>query len=150
MRQVHLGFVLVILTVTIMGSIGCSSSNESHKQKLSDEKRKTISEERIGSHLLEIVQKLQSTEVPNPSTLSSSKIKVDDQGNIQCYIYLTETSERNFTTLKSATSEIDLINREQNIVQAWIPHGKIREVGELNFVEKITAPDYAVKLRDKN
>lgn len=143
------------LIISVLIFFGCSSS--SHPKKIAENHKNLPSESqhpKISPKISEVLQKLHSRETARehrpafrPSTLSSLLVKIDDEGNIQCYVHLNDTNEENLGKIKALLTRIELINQEQNIVQAWIPYDLIEEVASLDFVSQIRQPEYSVKLQ---
>jgi hypothetical protein len=78
------------------------------------------------------------------SAFSNPLVRVDRQGNIQTYLYVDVYGAAERVLLESYEAGIELVNEELNIVQVWIPFTRIMEVARLPFVERITAPSYAI------
>lgn len=77
-----------------------------------------------------------------PRSLSTPFVKVNDQGDIQAYIYVEEVNEENLARLKDLGVTVDIANEKYSIVQGWIPFDKLEAVAGLSFVIKITPPSY--------
>ena len=69
-------------------------------------------------------------------------IRLDDEGNVQTYIYTEETSEEAREALEALGARIEIVDEEWGIVQAWIPFDQIDRVAGLELVKRIEAPDY--------
>jgi len=81
----------------------------------------------------------------NASSFSTQLVKVDDWGNIHTYIYMKGINKENIAELESREVRIELVNEKWGIVQGWIPFDRVEEIAGLDFVEKITNPDYGVR-----
>jgi len=77
------------------------------------------------------------------ATISSTLVKIDGDGNIQCYIYLADFNEQNVAAVKTKAAKFELMDEAEKIIQAWIPHNEIPTLASLNFVIQVTPPDYA-------
>ena len=86
----------------------------------------------------------QSARARGASAFSNPLVRVDRQGNIQTYIYVDFFGAAERVLLESYESEIEIVNEELNIVQAWIPFTRIMEIAQLPFVTRVTAPNYAI------
>jgi hypothetical protein len=78
------------------------------------------------------------------SAFSNPLVRVDQQGNIQTYVYVDVYGAAERILLESYEAGIEIVNEELNIVQVWIPFTRIMEVARLPFVIRITAPSYAI------
>lgn len=77
------------------------------------------------------------------SALSSSSLKVDDQGRIQVYVYVSAVDEATRELLSETGAEVELENRGLKVYQTWVPAAAVRSVAAIDGVEKITPPSYA-------
>jgi hypothetical protein len=78
------------------------------------------------------------------SAFSNPLVRVDQQGNIQTYLYVDVYGAAEQVLLESYEAGIEIVNEELNIVQVWIPFTRIMEVARFPFVIRITAPSYAI------
>ena len=76
--------------------------------------------------------------------LSSAVVRVDDQARIQVYLELTRVDEALLTTLQNEGIEVEIVNRDSRLVQAWVPSDSIGTVASLDFVLQIRPPEYAI------
>ncbi len=91
---------------------------------------------------------LNSRQTPQPydfSQLSTPLIHINKGGEIQVYIYVSRWGETEAATLSNLDVKIELINKELNIVQAWIPYDKLVRAADQEFVMRITPPHYGQK-----
>jgi len=77
-------------------------------------------------------------------TLSNRLVKVDGNGNIHTYIRVYTLGSAERSQLEAFGVNIEVVNEEYGIVQAWVPFGVIDSVAQLPFVRLITPPGYAV------
>ncbi|MEE9252374.1 MAG: S8 family serine peptidase [Thermodesulfobacteriota bacterium] len=77
-----------------------------------------------------------------PRSLSTQLVKVNDEGDIQAYIYVEDVNESNLNELEGLGVAIELANDTYNIVQGWVPFDGFDAVAALDFVIKITTPSY--------
>ncbi len=129
----------ILIFFLIFFLAACSSSNEAGKRTSA----KTI-EPKISSSIQNVMEKLSrpSTQAFDAASLSSTQVKVDVAGNIQCYIYLADISEENVAAVKAKVAKLELMDETTKIIQAWIPHQAIPDLAALQFVTKISPPDY--------
>jgi len=73
---------------------------------------------------------------------STKLVKVDDGGNVQVYVYMSESSDENIEELKGLGLVPEVVNDNLQIVQGWIPGGSVEKAAELGFVSRITPPSY--------
>ena len=78
------------------------------------------------------------------SAFSNTLVKVDDQGNIQTYIYVDSFQPGNMDLLKSHEVIVEIVNENLKIIQGWIPFNRIYDVAQLPFVTSITRPSYGI------
>ena len=71
-------------------------------------------------------------------------VRVDDQGNVQVYIYTDATDELSLSRLHNRGVRTELVRPDEGIVQGWVPVDRLTAVADLKFVTRITPPDYAV------
>ena len=78
------------------------------------------------------------------STLSvEGVLKIDDDGNIQTYIYVTEAGQPQITDLQSREVQVEVVNSDLKVIQGWIPFDRMEEIAALEFVRRVQAPGYA-------
>ena len=78
------------------------------------------------------------------SVFSNQFVKVNDQGNIQIYVYVDSVRTENINLLKSHEVIVEIVNENLKIIQSWIPFDRIYDVAQLPFVTRITSPSYGV------
>ena len=78
------------------------------------------------------------------SAFSNPLVKVNDQGNIQTYIYVDSFQPGNMDLLKSHEVIVEIVNENLKIIQGWIPFNRIYDVAQLPFVTSITRPSYGI------
>jgi hypothetical protein len=78
------------------------------------------------------------------SSLSNPLVKVDNNGNIQTYIRFHTFGKAERAQLEGYDVNIEIVNEDQGIIQAWIPFDTVDEVAQLPFVKLITPPGYRV------
>ena len=73
--------------------------------------------------------------------------RVDQIGRLEVMIETTETTPQVLKELEARGSSIEIHDAVQNLVQAWVPPGKIGEVAALPFVKFVDLPNYGVTNR---
>ena len=69
-------------------------------------------------------------------------IRLDDDGNIQTYIYTEGSAREARAALEDLGVRVEIVNEEWSLVQAWIPFDRFDRVAELKSVKRIETPDY--------
>ncbi|MEJ2430040.1 MAG: hypothetical protein P8075_14160, partial [Deltaproteobacteria bacterium] len=85
-----------------------------------------------------------ATKVFGAPALENKLVRVDEDGNIQCYIRVHTFGTDARDQLEAYGAKVELVNREVNLIRAWIPSAVLEEVAQLPIVRLITPPDYAV------
>ncbi|MCH7625549.1 MAG: hypothetical protein IIC83_06465, partial [Chloroflexi bacterium] len=106
---------------------------------------------KISSVIRETLQELQATGITQSDDQSEGflafsrerVIRVSATGDIQTYIILEESGEDEIESLEKLGARVEIVNRDHNIIQAWIPFDKVEPIAELGIVKKIRTPDYA-------
>ena len=80
----------------------------------------------------------------NYSALSNPLVKVDEDGNIHTYIRVHSFGAAERAQLEAYDAEIETVNEQHGIVQAWIPFEVVDQVAQLTFVKLISPPGYRV------
>ena len=70
-------------------------------------------------------------------------IRFDQEGNVQVYIYSGATGPVALDTFEDLGARVEAVARGAGIVQAWVPISGIDAFAELDFVTRISLPDYA-------
>jgi len=78
------------------------------------------------------------------SAFSNTLVKVDDQGNIQTYIYVDSFQPGNMDLLGSHEVIVEIVSENPKMIQGWIPFNRIYDAGQLPFVTRITPPNYGI------
>jgi hypothetical protein len=123
----------------------CSSSKDS-KPTANKKMNKTATESKINAALREVMENVAKvSEGASASSLSTSRVRVDQQGNLHCYIYLTQMTEDNIAAIKARITKFERVDETSKIIQGWLSPQQIDEIARLEFVKQITPPDYAYK-----
>ena len=77
------------------------------------------------------------------SNLSNPLIKVDDNGNVEVFIYCNEVSDGNLEQLLDLGLIVEDLNEDHKIIQGWLPYENLEHASEMGFVVKVTPPSYA-------
>ena len=105
----------------------------------------------IDSVILRVLQDLEARGVTrdnaNAIEVSSLSIEgvlqIDDDGNIQTYILLSEAGAEQANELVRLETQLEIARSDLNVIQAWVPFDRIRQISEFDFVKRIQLPDYA-------
>ena len=81
---------------------------------------------------------------PSYSTLSNGLVRVKDGGKVQVYVQLTKADAAEIGSLEATGATIELVSENLSIVQAWVPVGQLSQMGQLQFVQSVRVPDYAI------
>ncbi len=73
---------------------------------------------------------------------STSLVKVDEEGGIQCYIVLDPFDRERIDSLQTYSVRIEREEGTLQLVQAWVPYDAMRLISELPFVSRVQPPDY--------
>ena len=76
--------------------------------------------------------------------LSNLLVRVNEDENIQVYIYVDATGAEARALLEAYGVEIEIFAEKFGIVQAWIPYSRIEELAKVAFVGRITTPNYGI------
>ncbi|MFQ5769182.1 MAG: hypothetical protein ACE5HX_01500 [bacterium] len=153
MARITFYFLALFWLIASLTCLSCSSSSEPKISQPDDKIVRSSVENKISFPIRNLLDKIaakamsaQSVEDTKLSSLSNSLVKLDDKGNIQCYIYLSEATEENIAQLRTKLAKVDLFNKQLKIVQAWVLYNKIKEIAKFAFVKQVTPPDYGRKL----
>lgn len=76
------------------------------------------------------------------SSFSTGKVKVNDAGQIQVYIYLTSTGKEMQEKLTGLGVEIQRVRPEVNLIQGLVSYQKLSALENLEGVKLVTPPAY--------
>ena len=71
-------------------------------------------------------------------------VRFDDEGRVQVYIRLESSSRSNRRDLEDLGAEIEVVDRDSDVVQAWVPTSALASIEALENVITISPPDYGV------
>lgn len=74
---------------------------------------------------------------------STPLVKVDSQARLQVYLELSSTDKNTLAALSAYNIDIELVNAQQRLVQAWLPYTQLEAASALDAVQRLRAPDYA-------
>ncbi|MCH8029422.1 MAG: S8 family serine peptidase [Candidatus Dadabacteria bacterium] len=134
-------FFISIVMVTALCCLALQPAAEAASKGKEDTK--------ISPHISAVVELMSSMGITKsnvgefePRSLSTQLVKVNDEGDIQAYIYVEDVNESNLNELEGLGVAIELANDTYNIVQGWVPFDGFDAVAALDFVIKITTPSY--------
>lgn len=138
-------FHTLLCMILSFAILTCSSSKDS-KPTANKKMNKTATESKINAALREVMENVAKvSEGASASSLSTSRVRVDQQGNLHCYIYLTQMTEDNIAAIKARITKFERVDETSKIIQGWLSPQQIDEIARLEFVKQITPPDYAYK-----
>ncbi len=112
-------------------------------------KRDKDEDDKIDSKISAILQEMKEVGMTrrniqdfSPERFSTPFVRVNKQGEVQVYVYVTAVNEENVSKLKEYDLQVEIVNEKYKVVQGWLPFDKVDKVSELDFVVKITAPTY--------
>ncbi len=139
------------LLLTMLTLFACAAAPTHNSPATNDSKLKTIRASKVEPHMQQMADKLAVLTATaeflpkrSLSSFSTPIIRVDDAGNIECYIYLRKLDETTLAELKPHVEMVETTNSKLAILQAWVPHLELDEIAQFDFVIKITPPDYAI------
>ncbi|MHC4310682.1 MAG: S8 family peptidase [Planctomycetota bacterium] len=140
---------LILATMIDVGAGGDSTWPQFDYEKVKEKQRITPGYNKVSSTINKVVNQMnvrgitrQNVKELDASTLSNPLVKVNAKGSIQTYIYVYTFGGEERALLESYEVAIEVVNEKHKIIQAWIPFDKIYQVAQLNFVKKITPPNY--------
>ena len=77
------------------------------------------------------------------SSPNDDPVRFDSSGNVQVYIYLENTDDDTLQQLRDLGADIEVVNSDWKVVQAWVPITALDGIAALDAVKEITPPDYA-------
>jgi hypothetical protein len=139
-----------LFTIAIIVSILIPLHFSIAENSLEASKTKGTGSQKLNQKLIDTVDKLsglaetrgtvQNTKL---SELSNPFIKIDNDGNVEVFVYCNEVSNDNLLELQSLGLKVEDMNDEYRIVQGWLPYENLEAASEMGFVDKVTLPDYA-------
>ena len=102
-------------------------------------------ESKVDAVILRVLQTLDdrgvTRETASAMEVSSLSIEgvlqIDEDGDIQTYILFAETGAAQVDELVRLEARVEIVKREPNIIQAWVPFYRIRQIAEFDFVKRI-------------
>lgn len=132
--------------------ISCQSSIDtgiSQSDTVSDAVPSAASQDKIDPKITKMRSVLEHQAGPGArsyQSVSTPLVKVDERGRIECYLYVNKIDDSLLNQLKQLGAGLVEYDRDENIVQAWVPFQKIGTVASWQDVRRITAPHYGVLL----
>lgn len=77
-------------------------------------------------------------------SLSTLFVRVNSQAAVESYLHVASFTSLQKSALLSRGVEIEDVNDDLGLVQAWIPYEELDNVSQLEFVTRITPPSYGV------
>ena len=152
----------VLMRTAIAGSHGDDSANQlrpnapgdagpgEQVQRLMELKRNlTPTQRKISSPLRSVLSKINTRGITRANAyamdvvaFSNPLVRLKMDGRIQVYVHLNSFGEAQLNALRSLELEIEIANEDLAIVQGWAPFDRIEEIASLQFVRKVTPPNY--------
>ena len=80
----------------------------------------------------------------SPTKTENFPCKIDKDGNIQVYIYLTDLNSDNIKNLEQKGVKVQLSSNKRKLVQAYVPMDRLDEISKMKEINLIAVPSYAV------
>ena len=77
--------------------------------------------------------------------LSTKLVRVNDAGEIQVYVILTEWSSEHVAELESRGLRIESTLPKRLLIQGWVPSEGVDDVAALDFVKEVKPPSYGIR-----
>ncbi len=77
--------------------------------------------------------------------LSSKLVRVNDAGEIQVYVVLTEWSADYVAVLEARGLRVEHTVPNRRLIQGWVPSGVVDEIAALDAVKEVKPPSYLMK-----
>ncbi|GJM15465.1 MAG: hypothetical protein DHS20C13_07920 [Thermodesulfobacteriota bacterium] len=140
-------FLLIAITILCILPLYNSSAEQSLKSYKSKELNGSS---KLNSKLKGVMNELSEMAVTRGgdqslklSELSNPMLKIDDNGNVEVFLYCNEVSDENLQQLLSLGLVLEDMNEEHKLVQGWLPYEHLERAAEMGFVAKVTPPSYA-------
>jgi len=77
--------------------------------------------------------------------LSTWQVRVNEAGEIQVYVILTEFSNANVATLEGLGLRVEVTLPNRRLVQGWVPGDVVDAIAALDFVQSVKPPSYPLR-----
>ena len=104
----------------------------------------------VSSRVLAVLDALEAPrgQGPTPQWIGPLEgARVDEIGRLQVMISTTETTAQGRNELDARGCSIEIYDDAQNLVQAWVPVDRLKEVAALSFVKFLDLPNYGITNR---
>jgi hypothetical protein len=146
MKKLSLAFFIITLTILSPLLSIDSSAEESFKsiksKGLNGSTKLNSSLKGIINEMSEMAVTRGDVENLSPRDLSNPLRKVDDDGNVEVFLYCNEVSDGNLEQLLDLGLIVEIINEDLKIIQGWLPYENLERASEMGFVVKVTPPSY--------
>ena len=75
--------------------------------------------------------------------LAARRLRLTDAGEVQVFVIVADASAGTRNALETLGTQIERVDEDANIVQAWVPAGRLRQIANLPSVRTVRLPDYA-------
>jgi hypothetical protein len=90
-------------------------------------------------------RRLSATEAGPLSSLSTDLVRINDAGEIQVYVILTEPRPMYVTQLEAVGLRVELTLPNLHLVQGWVPASAVSVIAAFDFVTEVKPPGYPVR-----
>lgn len=147
MSKLSIKFFLMSITILciipLYNSLAAESLNLATSKGSNGSAKLNSSLKGISNKISNMIVTRGDAESTKLSSLSNPLIKIDDNGNVQVYLYCNEVSDSNLEELLSIGLIVEEVNEDLKIIQGWLPYENLEEAAEAGFVVKVTPPSYA-------
>ena len=147
MSKLSIKFFLMSITILciipLYNSLAAESLNLATSKGSNGSAKLNSSLKGISNKISNMIVTRGDAESTKLSSLSNPLIKIDDNGNVQVYLYCNEVSDSNLEELLSIGLIVEEVNEDLKIIQGWLPYENLEEAAEAGFVVKVAPPSYA-------
>jgi hypothetical protein len=98
---------------------------------------------KISAALGHVISKLSANRKSEAQALQATEnARVDDRGNIQCYVHCKRIDEQTRSLVKQKSAKMELVEKNSSIIQGWFSPQNILWLAELDNIVSITLPEY--------
>ena len=135
--------ITILCIIPLYNSLAAESLNLATSKGSNGSAKLNSSLKGISNKISNMIVTRGDAESTKLSSLSNPLIKIDDNGNVQVYLYCNEVSDSNLEELLSIGLIVEEVNEDLKIIQGWLPYENLEEAAEAGFVVKVTPPSYA-------
>ena len=129
----------------VLSALGCALLMSGHASASGGTQQPSKEDSKISSLIRNLLEEMEASGVTMSNAadkqVSSQSVdgllKVDGNGNVQVYIYLTWAGADQIEVLEDLDVLVELVNSDLSIVQGWIPFDRVQDVAALEEVTSI-------------